>query len=165
MSYFPPIDAKSVWGIGIVLRSLEEDPTFLDDEDCPYELATREFLLTLSDKPAETAPARPEDEPDYDPFEGRSKWEVLEQESKKLFGQLMLEGNNLDTGDKAERMSYFRTATSLLDKIVAIEERANNLKQISSFYSTVLAVMEEVLEAEQRTKVLDRLRAATKPQE
>ena len=44
--------------------------------------------------------------------------------------------------DHAERMSYFRTTTSLLERIVQLQERATNLDKIRQFYGIVLAVIE-----------------------
>lgn len=78
-----------------------------------------------------------------------------------LFLELRDSKENFDVQDNAERMSYFRVATSLLEKLIGMRERANNVKRVSQFYSTVLGVMEEVLEPEQITEVRNRLKEFT----
>jgi hypothetical protein len=62
--------------------------------------------------------------------------------------------------DQTERMAYFRTATSLLERLVTARERALGIKQIRDFQDTVLNIMEEVCTPDQRTDVMDRLRRA-----
>jgi hypothetical protein len=56
-------------------------------------------------------------------------------------------------------MTYFRTATSLLEKIVGINERAVGLKHIHDFQQGVLAIFDDELKADQRTRVMERLRS------
>jgi hypothetical protein len=97
-------------------------------------------------------------------LEDDSKWGRLEKESNKLFTMLTEFSNKLDSRDNTETMAYFRTATSLLDKIVGIQERTANLKQISRFHDTVLIVLEDVLDASQRTQVMEQLKKSINPE-
>lgn len=151
--FHPPLPEGATWALDIILRNLEQDPDYLLDS--PY---TQEELDVL-ERFAGRAEAVEEDEA---PAEG--KWARLEHESNKLFKMLTDFSSKLDSKDNAETMAYFRTATSLLDKIVGIQERAANLKQINLFHETVLTVMEDVLDAGQRTEVMSRLKTAIKPE-
>lgn len=61
--------------------------------------------------------------------------------------------------DDAARMSYYRTATSLLERLLAATAEAKNQKQMSDFYNTVFLVMEEVMSPAQHTIFIDRMKA------
>lgn len=154
--FYPKIAPGSGWQIETILKNAAQDPYYL--EDSPYE---GEDLLALQRMSAsDITLAVAEEEPI---FEG-NKWDRLERESNNLYAELVGFKDNLDERDNAERMSYFRTATSLLEKIVGIQERAANLKKINQFHDAVLSAMEDLLEGEQRTAVLNRLQAAINPE-
>ena len=157
MSEFPPaLPPGAAEKLEVILQCMDADPDFL--ELCPYP-AEDIAVLRRFEAPAAAAVEEEEDAP-----EETNKWGRLERESNKLFKMLTDFSSKLDSKDNAETMAYFRTATSLLDKIVGIQERAANLKQINLFHETVLTVMEDVLDAGQRTEVMSRLKASIKPE-
>lgn len=158
MSEFPPaLPPGTAKKLAVILQCMEADPDFL--ELCPYPADDVEVLRQFTG-----AAAAGEDFVEEDIPEETNKWGRLERESNKLFKMLTDFSSKLDSKDNAETMAYFRTATSLLDKIVGIQERAANLKQINLFHETVLTVMEDVLDAGQRTEVMSRLKASIKPE-
>lgn len=146
--FYPPLPDRAVWAVDIILQNAQEDPEYL--EFSPYTAEEIETLQKLSNGVLEAE--------DLEELTGEDKWARLERESNTLFKALTMAGKDLQTADQAQKMAYFRTATSLLDKIVGIQERTANLKQIHKFHNTVLAVMEDTLEPGQRTAVLDRLK-------
>lgn len=145
-----------------ILRLIQSDPSYLDGN--PY---SEEDVISLKRMTLEMGIGESDDDlfidEDEDLDQG-NKWHRLEKETAKLYNDLTTYSQNLDMRDNAERMSYFRTATSLLDKIVGIQERAANLKQINLFHETVLNIMEDILDAGQRTEVMNRLKAAINPE-
>ena len=146
MPIFPDLNTE----LNLALHLLEQDPGFLLDEDCPYSEDTRVALKNLA--AAEPAAV----------LEPKDKWELLERETQQLYDDLKDSKEKLGDIDHAERMSYFRTATSLLDKLVGLQERAVGLRAIGQFHQTVLDIMEDVLDAGQRTEVMQRLEKVIK---
>lgn len=155
--YFPPLDEGAVASVEIILRAVAENPEFLWDDDCPYSQDAIESLQRI-------AGLQPEGMGFDDDDEEGDQWERLERETRSLYRGLMAEQQSLGSKDNAEKMAFFRTATSLLDKLVGIQERAANLRQIHKFHDTVMTVMEDILEAGQRTEVMERLRTAINPE-
>lgn len=155
MTFFPDIDDRQLWSIEIILRNLAEDPEYLEDSDYSPEIVQKfkeiTGLTTIS------ASSEPEE---GEKAQSGDKWTVLEAQTNKLYKSLMEEQQNLGAKDNAEKMSFFRTATQLLDKLVGIQERAANLAKIHQFHDTVLTIMDDLLDAGQRTEVMDRLRKA-----
>lgn len=146
--FYPPLPDRAVWAVDIILQNAQEDPEYL--EFSPYTQEEIETLQRIFTGVVEVA--------ESEELTGEDKWARLEKESNQLFKALTAAGKDLQTADQAQKMAYFRTATSLLDKIVGIQERTANLKQIHKFHNTVLAVMEDTLDPGQRTAVLDRLK-------
>lgn len=149
--FYPPLHERAVWAIEIILKAAAEDPEYL--EDSPYSENDVRFLRELT---GEVLLDETDDE--------GVAWDDLETQTKRLYRDLMREQNNLNVKDNAEKMSFFRTATQLLDKLVGIQERAANLKQIHAFHDTVMRVMDDILDAGQRTKVQEMLRRAVNPE-
>lgn len=147
--YYPDVDPEGVWALELVLRSAKDDPTYLLES--PYD---DEVVAALQRIVGQVEQMLDEE------LDGADKWTRLEVETRRLFDALMAEQAMIGDRENAEKMAFFRTATSLLDKLVGIQERAANLKQVSLFHTTVLTVMEDILDAGQRTEVLERLKKA-----
>lgn len=156
MIFFPPLPENAVFALDVILKRLAEDPYLLEEPDCPYTAEEKAFLSKFV---AEVSAIEEADE------ETGNKWDRLERESNALFKALTETGQALDMKDHTEKMAYFRTATSLLDKIVSIQERTANLRSIHKFHEMVLAIMEDTLDAGQRTTVMDRLQQSITPKE
>lgn len=146
MPVFPDLNTE----LPLALELFRADRRDLDDDEVPYSMETRLALLKLL-APAEETVETP-----------RDKWDKLERETQRLYDELKDSKDNLSIEDHAERMSYFRTATSLLDKLVGLQERAVGLKAIGTFHQTVLDIMEDVLDPGQRTEVMQRLEKVVK---
>lgn len=155
--FYPPLPERAAWAVDIILQNMAQDPEYL-----AYSPYSREELAILERLTGGAAARRAADADEIEVV-GEGKWARLESESNKLFKSLTEFSSKLNERDNAEQMAYFRTATSLLDKIVNIQERAANLKQISMFHDTVLRVMEDVLDAGQRTEVMTQLKKAITP--
>ena len=68
---------------------------------------------------------------------GRNDFQFRRQDSAslqdtltELFDDLKSFEGNIDTPDVKDQMAYFRTATSLLDKIMGMIERSHNVKAV-----------------------------------
>ena len=146
MAIFPDLNEQ----ITVVIDLIKAEPDLLDDEECPYSDSTKAFLRKMVESD-ELVSEEPQD-----------KWRKLERETQRLYDDLKESKDNLTTEDHAERMSYFRTATSLLDKLVGLQERAVGLKAIGTFHQTVLDIMEDVLDPGQRTEVMQKLEQIVK---
>jgi hypothetical protein len=131
---------------------MADDPDYLTAPECPY---TGDLLLLLSNFGQKEAKIS-----GNSPILANSggKWGNLEAEANDLYAQLKAFSAEIRQGDVSERMSYFRTATALLEKIVSINERAVGLKQINEFQEIILNVFDKHLPPEIRTTIMDQLR-------
>lgn len=139
---YPDINEAEFWKLQILRQHLEDDPEYFDHPDCPYSETVKEFFLKQ----------------DQESASGEVSLSSLEQETITLFRELKEFGDMLNVEDVAERMSYYRTRTSLLDKILTIQKGFADVKAVHEFQNRVLSVVEEVLTPDQRTAVMERLK-------
>ena len=159
MSFYPPCpnEGDVTFLLETVVRHLQEDDQYLDDIECPYGPELRLLLQSMAPKVIDPDDmiGRASELEDANPDEDR--WVFLDREVQALYQSLKKQADNLTNSTSAEKMSYFRTATSLLEKLVGLQERTVGLKRISEFHNTVMEIMEDVLSPDQRTRVMDQL--------
>lgn len=140
-AFYPELDP---WPLQVIAQQLEENPLYLEDPECPYPEEVKS-LFQIRGKVSE-------DLADID----------LEHETLALYQDIKTSRDNFQDDDHAERNSYFRVATSLLEKLLNMRERANNIRQVSRFYEAVLQALERYLEPDQITEFRDTLKEMTK---
>lgn len=138
---YPELDESDFWKLQIIAQNAADDPEYFDHPDCPYSSAVKEFFQTKVEAAVE-----------------KVSLDELERETMTLFRELKEFGDFLNIDDVSERMAYFRTRTALLDKILTIQKGFADVKAVHEFQSRVLAVIEEVLNPDQRTAVMERLK-------
>lgn len=144
--YFPNISEDQILLINRVSRSIGENPDFLKDPSCPYPQVVKDFFQQRASVGTET--------PDL--FE-EGVIEGLEKQIQKLINDLEVYGQGLGIGDSSEKLQYFKTKNSLLEKLINNLERVTNLKQINEFRSIVITFMDEVLSKDQITTFMQRI--------
>jgi|SRR5687768_579397 len=152
--FYPELDEATIKNLEIVRRLALQHPSYFLEG--PYSADTErritEWFLTTKRAIAETKTETGAEDDKRDP------WDMLYSESKTLFQQL--KGVKFTPEETSEQMSYFRTATSLLEKLVSLQERSLGLKEIGDFQRTIMTIMETVLTPTQRTEVMERLKVS-----
>lgn len=145
-TYFPNIQEDHILLINRVMRSIAENPDYLNNPKCPYSDTVKAFFQKQA-APSTSTP---------DLFEG-DEIVAVERQIQKLLNDLEVYGQKLGDGDTSEKLQYFKTKNSLLEKLLNNMERANNLKQINEFRSIVIQFMDEVLTKDQITTFMQRI--------
>lgn len=150
-NFYPPIDVKTIRNINLIKKIIVTNPSYFLES--PYGGEIENFfketcpksLVALEDAPADISPFTT----------SLNKWDNLVAETAQAL--VGLKQVKLSTGDSGEQIAYYRTLTSLLEKLVSLQERALGLKQVSEFHSAVLGIMDKVLTPDQRTSVMEKL--------
>lgn len=156
--HYPEITTHVEWSIKMIIALALENATYFEDEACPYGADFKNAFLSLIkrkvviDQPGETTSAQTFSDDEIDAN--------IAGDLYKVFTDLKDYGKKIPESDQTERMAYFRTATSLLERLVTARERALGIKQVRAFQDTVLSIMEESMSPDQRTEVMERLSAA-----
>lgn len=141
--FYPEIPEGAIWTLGVIKQHLSENPDYLTDPDCPYPEDVLKFFGPAVGKADEADEAEAAD---------------LEEETSRLYTELKAFGKALQSGDTAEKNTYFRLSVSLLEKLLDLKERTVGLKQVTEFTNTVLLIMEDELSPDIRTKIVHRLK-------
>jgi len=153
--HFPSIPNDIAGQFGLMLMIAKDKPDYFDAPNCPYPDALKTLLKELT----APKPVAPPAIVSVDPVLPEDKWVTLEREAKKVFDDLKASYPDIQVQDVAERMSFFRTATSLLEKLVGLQERAVGLKQMSEFQNTIIQFLDEICDNNQKTILMERIKA------
>lgn len=154
MTYYPDLDHETILPVKIAVENAKQDDSYL--EDAPWDEEITTFIRKLAGEAVEahTDSALLQNN-------GSEKWKTIEAEAASLYEDLREFGRELSTEDHTEKMSFYRTSTQLLEKIVSINERAMGLRHVAEFQDEIMAIMEDILSPDQRTEVMSRLRSIT----
>lgn len=133
----------------VPFRALEAQlvqfPDLLDRQDCPYPPHIRTFVRRLIGEhvgPIVDAPMGDDD---------------LVQETINLYREIQRASTNVNTSDPKDKMAIFKTSADLLTKLVALREKAVNIRQMSQVQRTVVECLESILEPAQRSQFVEKL--------
>lgn len=161
MMKYPTLDLEQLMSAIQVIEHSVEDDKYLDPAECPYDEDIRKRLNKLSLWITSTQAgqkAAKEAEPVGRPKSGPAlPIEELEKEVQEIrteLAQLKLDSRDLDTAD---RIQIIKTRAALMEKMIAMKERTNNLKKQAAFVSNVISLMEDLMEQSQREEMIKRL--------
>lgn len=157
MRFYPDLSQKTLAPLRVVQEQLRLNPTYLDADECPYDANVKELLKLLAPSSS--------DSPSSFLRRSGSKHQILEDETQALYLEIRDFGQKLKADDVTERMSYYRTRTALLEKLISLTERATSMKAVGQFQEIVLGIFEDMLTPDQRAEAMERLSAALETQD
>lgn len=141
---YPEITYESVFNIYTIIQNNRKEKTYI--EKSPYSEPVKKALLLLSNMGEIKNTTEEVNASDLDI---RKESEILYYQTKQL-----LNSRELDEKDKA---SVLKTATTLLEKLLNLLERSENIQHMRDFESRVLQIMKKVT-PEQREQFLKELK-------
>lgn len=155
MSFFPEFSKdKWLWTLNLLKQNLEDNPAYLDHPDCPYTAEEVEFLTStfLKNEDEAQLPISNSNGEEVD-------WGSEVDEIRVMLRGLKETRTKIKAGDAQGQMTYFRSASGLMEKLIQLEERAQGVKELSEFKIEVFRIIESEMSEEQRVSSLSRLRA------
>lgn len=141
---YPSLLPLTFASLKLIKQHIQADPEYLSHPDCPYDDDIKSFFDGFTPKGGV-------------PKEGTDARDVS-TELNVLYDELIEFKDHLGVEDVAERMSYFRTRTALIEKILTLKERAAGLSEISVFQEIVLGILDDLMTPDQRTDFAHRLK-------
>lgn len=145
--YYPPLDEKPLKTISLLF---ENDPDYFNDRNCPYSQDVINIFRGMAK---------------FQDFDSHANNELpssdnLIQQINQLAAQLRSYWNDIKGGDAtpADKNTYFRIASSLMEKMTDMKERVSNIKQYEVFTSAVLDILDRELNVDQRNRLMTRLK-------
>lgn len=143
--YYPTLTDAQLVPFRALEAQLGQFPDLLDRQDCPYPPHIRTLVRRLIGE--HVGPVVDEAMGDDD----------LVQETINLYREIQRASTNVNTSDPKDKMAIFKTSADLLTKLVALREKAVNIRQMSQFQKAVVEVLESVLEPAQRSDFVEKI--------
>lgn len=173
MTFYPEFNEDNLdWALSLIVQHMMDDEMYLEGDEHPYSAKFVTAMTALRDHVPQYIYDRIRDEFEDETKLKRAFREIdeklerkpveemsIEEQLDMLYRDLIDQRDRLGDATSAEKMAYFRTATSLLERILGLKERAAGLRRIKQFQDIVIKLMDDVLTPDQRTKFMDELRA------
>lgn len=160
MEKYPTVNLAQLQKLKTIITNANDDPKYLDGRICPYDAPTRVLIASLLPDPvvAATLGSLPEGRGKTGP---KRKPGINIADLEKEFNELRDEIKNLKTDAKGleshERIQIVKTRATLVEKILSMKERIENIKKQQDFIAVVIQVMEDELPQELRLKIIEKL--------
>lgn len=143
---YPHIDIVQLTPLQAVKGLMALDPEYLTRPGCPYSKDVKEFLsLTFAGASVDLG------------VKGLESPEDLDRELRETYAQLQTLAKTIENLDAKDKVVWLRATTGILERLIDLRARNLNQKHLSEFQSTVLSVLDDLLEPQQRTEFSRRL--------
>lgn len=147
--HFPVLDEKP---LRLIAQLYEHNKDFFDSPDCPYS----EFVKELFQGELKAN--------DFESHAVEMSDDDLTKNINDLHKRLEDYWHDVKDSDKsADKNTFFRLSVTLQEKLVTLKERMQAMRSVSEFMSVTIGILDEVLNADQRTEVMTRLEKFQKP--
>lgn len=160
-AYYPPIDEATIRMLPVLAKQIQAEGSVNYLQGSPYkpeicEILRQHLLEKMgSGSGAAAGPANPlagsgDSEEDLAYVEKLLASGGVERELASLYGKLSRFGDGLTAEDTSEMASFFRVSTSLMTKIVELQEKASGISQFIAFKNRVMGLLSDVMSVDQR---------------
>lgn len=172
--YYPKIDLGSMAALTTVRQQMTLFEDYLTHADCPYDKDTRgrlermfapnvveKVVEKIVERKAKTVLAEKAAEGGKTGPKLKGSGVDLDAVSTEIQGlrteltQLKMDSKTLQTADK---ISIIKTRAALVEKLVSMDEKTNNLKRQALFQSTIMGILDDLVPSDRRVEFLARLR-------
>lgn len=132
---YPNLTFENVFDLYNVIQNMRRDPAYL--EESPYSDSIRKALKNICIPPG-TRPefVMPSDSIQFDNLDIKTETEYLYAETKMLLKSKLI--------DEKDRAAIIKTATSQMDKLITLIEKAEDIRNVREFENRVLKAMKKM---------------------
>lgn len=171
MSHYPTLRIGVLTSLMQLKEDVDRNPDFLKAADCPYDRDVVDTIMSLfkvktvekiiyKGAPAGVPTAK----------RGRPRKEGDLSESNEIqvedeITDLMVQLKNLSVNEKGEdkaldsatKIQIIKTKSALIEKVLQMRERANNVRRAAHFQETVMGILDDIVTEDGRALLLERL--------
>lgn len=153
---YPGLSEDVVLTLKLVKAGMDQyGDDYFDDAECPYSEATKKFLRGF----LEDGRSVVEDVANIFDGDDVVEVEVLDVQIQKILSRMDAMEKELGGMEPNERLNFFKTRTALMEKLINMREKTENLRMLSEFKAVVVSVLEDVCDADQIGEFRKRLGA------
>lgn len=154
---YPSISILELQNFKTILSNCS-DPEYLKSSDCPYDTSTKKLIKSLiPDRVVQATISKAAPPKTKKVRSGGIKTDELEKEFNDLreeIKSLKIDGQSLEPKD---RIQVIKTRAMIVEKILDMKERIDNIKKQQNFIATVIQIMEDSLPQDIRLEIIEKL--------
>lgn len=153
-------------GVLQAIAELKDLPDALTRPDCPYDRETIEVLEKIFkvrevekivEKIVEVSVAATRGRPSGDTKLSIEAQEDVADSATELLGQLKALGEGEKGLDTQTKIQIIKTKATLIEQLLKLRERWNNVKRISLFQAVVISILDDLVTEADRQEFLKRV--------
>lgn len=149
--YYPTLNEKD---LKLISKLMKDNPDYLTHPDCPYSETTKILLGGPTDLDHLVSDIN--DDFDVESFKDP---EYLLSQVVQIYNRLEASGQEMRNSESAsDKTAYFRLSTSLMEKLISMQERVYNMSEIKYFKEKILQIMEEEISTDDRSNIIERIK-------
>lgn len=156
--FYPALDFPTVKNLDLIRQLSSEHPAYWMQSEYPMDIERLikawfdpKTIKELVNKQRREDANTSDDAPGLD----EDRYEYLYQETVNLYKEMKLAKYS---GSNEDSMAYFKTAVSLQEKLISLQERSLGMKQVSDYNSMVMTFIDKICTEDQRAKFIDLLK-------
>jgi hypothetical protein len=151
---YPNITELSLTPFRAIEIQLKGTPDLLDRPDCPYPPLVKAMLRRLvgGETGVDTGSDTEVNRKLVDASES-----ALDLEIADLYATVKRDSANYTGSDMKDKMAFMKISGDLLTKIISIQEKRFNIKNMAQMQRTVVEALEEYLTPAQRTEFIEKM--------
>ena len=179
--FYPTLSSGAIQAILTLRKAFEENPDFLDHEDCPYDDIMKTDIRTLCavkvvekivqvpqivEKIVEKE-VRIKDAAAGGGKRGPKLRDVGKDVEKELLDLIEdLKALKLDSNDKdlktSDRVAMIKVRAALIEKMTTLRQASSGIRRVGEFMSTVLSILDDMMSDDQRQQFMNRIETFAK---
>ena len=145
MATYPRLTTDTILSLKLIRQFLRDDPNYLEHAACSYDADTKDVLRAFGNGVAEVQI------PEID-------WSGdIETQITKVLNDMEAMGMSLGGLAPNEKLAFFKTKTSLMEKMISLQESALNIRQLNDFRTTVVELLEQICDKDQISEFMTAL--------
>lgn len=156
MTTYPALTRDKLLPLKVIAQRMKDDPGYLG-ADCPYEPEVKAWL-ELNLVAGKRAEVKKEEAAAVEiDLMGDDTWDDIAQKARTLYRELEDVQRALGAGETGEAIQLIKAKAGLLERLIAVGDKALGHKAVAEFRRVVLSVMDDVMTPDQRTLLMERL--------
>lgn len=170
MNNYPTLRLGVLHGLAGLKSAMDAEEGYLRRQECPYDEDTVKMLeelfkpreievikeVPVRDEPGRKKVGRPSDKASLNDEDAAE----VEEEARAMLKDLREMGKGpgeLPPMDTQTRLQIIKVQTQLMEKLVSIRERFSNVRKVAQFQATVIQILDELIDEDDREVFLQKL--------
>lgn len=150
--FYPKLPSDIGMSLNLLVQFTSKDPAYLNAKECTYDDTLKGLIRQLVDVKTGVVEYS-EEELNVDNIN-------LDSQIVKTLLDLDQMSQQIGKLEPNEKLALFKTRTALIEKLISMQERVRNLREVNAFRGVVMEAMDRVMTKDQVSDFMSNLKLA-----